>query len=181
MHTLAGYFRRAGAEVTTFRSGFPEEKLAELDPHLVLLSPGPGRPDDFDLRRTIELCLAAQLPMFGVCLGLQGIVEYFGGELELLPKPMHGKPSEVTVRGGRLFEGMPKRFSAGRYHSLHAPQGSLPTALEVTAATDDGIVMGIEHRELPVAAVQFHPESLMSLREEAGLKLVQNVLDQARP
>ena len=181
VHTLAGYFRRAGAEVVTFRSGFPEQKLTELDPQMVLLSPGPGRPQDFGLTRTIELCLSARLPVFGVCLGLQGIVEYFGGELALLPKPMHGKPSEVLVRGGRLFEGMPRRFTAGRYHSLYAVEDALPGVLEVTASTETGIVMGIEHRELPISAVQFHPESLMSLKKEAGLSLVRNVLEQAKP
>ena len=176
VHTLAGYFRETGAEVITYRSGFPLEKLAEEAPHLVLLSPGPGRPDDFDLKATIAAALQANLPMFGVCLGLQGIVEYFGGELDILPKPMHGKASTVRVLGGRLLESHPREFDAGRYHSLIAKRDTLPEALTVTAETPQGVVMSIEHVELPVAAVQFHPESILSLEDKIGHRLVDNVL-----
>ena len=176
VHTLAGYFRETGAEVITYRSGFPLEKLAEEAPHLVLLSPGPGRPDDFDLKATIAAALQANLPMFGVCLGLQGIVEYFGGELDILPKPMHGKASTVRVLGGRLLESHPREFDAGRYHSLIAKRDTLPEALTVTAETPQGVVMSIEHVDLPVAAVQFHPESILSLEDKIGHRLVDNVL-----
>jgi len=176
VHTLAGYFRETGAEVITYRSGFPLEKLAEEAPHLVLLSPGPGRPDDFDLNATIAAALQANLPMFGVCLGLQGIVEYFGGELDILPKPMHGKASTVRVLGGRLLESHPREFDAGRYHSLIAKRDTLPEALTVTAETPQGVVMSIEHVDLPVAAVQFHPESILSLEDKIGHRLVDNVL-----
>jgi anthranilate synthase len=176
VHTLAGYFRETGAQVITYRSGFPLEKLAEEAPHLVLLSPGPGRPDDFDLKATIAAALQANLPMFGVCLGLQGIVEYFGGELDILPKPMHGKASTVRVLGGRLLESHPREFDAGRYHSLIAKRDTLPEALTVTAETPQGVVMSIEHVELPVAAVQFHPESILSLEDKIGHRLVDNVL-----
>ena len=108
VHTLAGYFRRTGAEVITYRSGFPRRRIAEERPDLVLLSPGPGRPQDFGVGETIGAALAAGIPLFGVCLGLQGIVEYYGGRLSVLPTPMHGKPSMVNVRGGRLFEGLPR-------------------------------------------------------------------------
>lgn len=176
VHTLAGYFRETGAQVITYRSGFPLEKLAEEAPHLVLLSPGPGRPDDFDLKATIAAALQANLPIFGVCLGLQGIVEYFGGELDILPKPMHGKASTVRVLGGRLLESHPREFDAGRYHSLIAKRDTLPEALTVTAETPQGVVMSIEHADLPVAAVQFHPESILSLEDKIGHRLVDNVL-----
>ena len=176
VHTLAGYFRETGAEVVTYRSGFPLGKLAEEAPHLVLLSPGPGRPQDFALDATIAAALKAGLPMFGVCLGLQGIVEYFGGELDVLPKPMHGKSSTVRVLGGKLLETHPRTFDAGRYHSLIAKRDTLPGVLTLTAETTDGVVMGIEHAELPVAAVQFHPESILSLENEIGHRLVDNVM-----
>jgi len=176
VHTLAGYFRETGAEVVTYRSGFPLARLAEEAPDLVLLSPGPGRPSDFAVAATVTAAIEAGLPVFGVCLGLQGIVEHFGGTLGVLPKPMHGKPSTVQAAGGALFEGLPQRFHAGRYHSLYALRDTIPEALAVTAESDDGIVMAVEHRTLPVAAVQFHPESILSLEEDLGIRLVRNVM-----
>ena len=116
-------------------------------------------------------------PAFGVCLGLQGMVEYFGGTLGLLDPPVHGKASRIRVRGGRLFEGLPAEFTAGRYHSLYAIRERLPAVLEVTAESDDSVVMAIEHATLPLAAVQFHPESIMTLARDVGLRLLANVMD----
>ena len=111
------------------------------------------------------------------CLGLQGIAEYFGGELGQLATPMHGKPSAIRTLGGCLLDGLPPEFRAGRYHSLFARRSEVPDELEVTAVSlDDDIVMAVEHRELPVAAVQFHPESIMSLDDEVGLSLIRNVV-----
>ena len=176
VHTLAGYFRRTGAEVITYRSGFPRRRIAEERPDLVLLSPGPGRPEDFGVGETIDAALAAGIPLFGVCLGLQGIVEYYGGRLSVLPTPMHGKPSKVNVRGGRIFEGLPERFEGGRYHSLYADRMTFPDALEITAESDEGVVMAVEHPDLPVAAVQFHPESILTLDGDAGMAVVTNVM-----
>ena len=176
VHTLAGYFRRTGADVITYRSGFPRSRIAQERPDLVLLSPGPGRPEDFGVGETIGATLAAGIPLFGVCLGLQGIVEYFGGRLAMLPTPMHGKPSMVNVRGGRIFEGLPLQFEGGRYHSLYADRSAFPDALEITAESDEGIVMAVEHPDLPVAAVQFHPESILTLDDDAGLAVVMNVM-----
>ena len=176
VHTLAGYFRRTGAEVITYRSGFPGSLIAEERPDLVLLSPGPGRPEDFGVGETIGAALDAGIALFGVCLGLQGIVEYYGGRLSVLPTPMHGKPSMVNVHGGRIFEGLPRRFEGGRYHSLHADRGTFPDALAITAESDEGIVMAVEHPDLPVAAVQFHPESILTLDDDAGLAVVRNVM-----
>ena len=176
VHTLAGYFRRTGAEVITYRSGFPRGRIAEERPDLVLLSPGPGRPEDFGVGETIGATLAAAIPLFGVCLGLQGIVEYHGGRLSVLPAPMHGKPSMVNVHGGRIFDGLPRRFEGGRYHSLYADRGTFPDALEITAESDESIVMAVEHPDLPVAAVQFHPESILTLDDDAGLAVVMNVM-----
>jgi anthranilate synthase len=176
VHTLANYLRQTGAEVTTLRSGFPAATFDELRPDLAVLSPGPGAPSDFDLAATIDALVRRGLPTFGVCLGLQGMVEYFGGTLGVLDPPVHGKASRIRVVGGRIFEGLPAEFTAGRYHSLFARRDTLPAVLAVTAQTDDGVVMAIEHRTLPMAAVQFHPESIMTLADDVGLRLLANVL-----
>ena len=176
VHTLAGYFRRTGAEVATYRAGFPRRRIAEERPDLVLLSPGPGRPEDFGVGETIGAALSAGIPLFGVCLGLQGLVEYYGGRLSVLPAPMHGKPSMVNVRGGRIFEGLPERFEGGRYHSLYADRDTFPETLEITAESDEGVVMAVEHPDLPIAAVQFHPESILTLDDDAGFAVVVNVM-----
>jgi anthranilate synthase len=112
------------------------------------------------------------------------VVEHLGGELGVLDYPMHGKASRIQVRGGRLFAGLPAAFTAGRYHSLFARREKLPAVLEVTAESEDGIVMAVEHLRLPLAAVQFHPESIMSLEGDVGLRLLRNVvigLTAARP
>jgi anthranilate synthase len=176
VHTLANYLRQTGAEVVTLRSGFAEEVFDDLKPHLAVLSPGPGAPRDFDVAGTIAALVRRGIPAFGVCLGLQGMVEHFGGTLGLLHPPVHGKASRIRVLGGRLFEGLPAEFSVGRYHSLFAVRHTLPRVLEVTAESEDGVVMAIEHRTLPQAAVQFHPESIMTLGGDVGLQLLANVM-----
>ena len=182
VHTLANYLRQTGATVVTRRAGFPIDEIDPDEFDLVVLSPGPGRPDDFDIGPVVRATLDAGLPLFGVCLGLQGIVEYFGGELGQLSTPMHGKPSAIRALGGQLLDGLPKEFRAGRYHSLFARRSQVPDSLEVTAVSlDDDIVMAVEHRELPVAAVQFHPESIMSLDDGVGLALIRNAIDRLVP
>jgi anthranilate synthase len=183
VHTLGDYFRSTGAKVKTLRVGFPLEELRRQEPDLVVLSPGPGRPADFGLSRVIEAALARDLPVFGVCLGLQAIAEHFGGELALLPAPRHGKRTRVRVLGGRLFEGLPRELEAGRYHSLVARRETLPPELAVTAVAEDGAVMALEHEALPVAAVQFHPESILTQAGGVGLALVERAvaLVPARP
>jgi anthranilate synthase len=176
VHMLADYLRQTGAEVTTFRSGFPDALLDELRPDLLVLSPGPGRPEDFDLAGTLAAALGRDLPTFGVCLGLQGIVQHLGGALGVLDEPVHGKASRVELvnGGGRVLAGLPRQFRVGRYHSLYA--AALPLELAVTARTTDGVVMAIEHRTRPLAAVQFHPESILSHRHGCGLRVISNVV-----
>ncbi|MBM3221857.1 MAG: anthranilate synthase component I [Candidatus Rokubacteria bacterium] len=176
VHTLANYLRQTGAEVVTLRAGFDEGLLDQLAPHLVVLSPGPGTPKDFNLSSTLTAVMRRSIPTFGVCLGLQGIVEHFGGTLGVLDYPMHGKASPIKVVGGRLFAALPATFTAGRYHSLYAIRDTLPRTLATTAESEDGVVMAVEHTELPIAAVQFHPESIMSLGDDIGLRLLQNVM-----
>ncbi len=176
VHTLANYFRQTGADVVTRRAGLSPTELQEMRPNLVVLSPGPGTPRDFDVSGTLTALRARNIPAFGVCLGLQGMVEHFGGELATLDVPMHGKSSLIRVHGGWVFEGVPREFVAGRYHSLYAREDRFPGSLRITARSLDGVIMGIEHESLPYAAVQFHPESILSLQGEVGLRLIRNIV-----
>jgi anthranilate synthase len=176
IHTLSNYVRQTGAEVMTYRAGFPLDLIEKLKPSLILVSPGPGRPADFGVPELVRHAARLGVPVFGVCLGLQGIVEAFGGELGVLGYPVHGKPSLIQHRGVGVFEGLPEEFRVGRYHSLYAIRDMLPAVLEVTAESEDGVIMGVRHRELPIEAVQFHPESILTLEGNCGLKLMENVV-----
>ena len=178
VHTLANYFRQTGAEVVTVRTPLEPAVYDRVKPDLVVLSPGPGSPTDFDCATTIRGARERDLPVFGVCLGLQALAEEAGASLDRLDIPMHGKPSRIKVtRAGRVFARLSNELTVGRYHSLHVKPETLPEDFLVTALTDDGIVMAIEHRDLPIAAVQFHPESIMSLGRAAGMKIVENVVE----
>lgn len=174
VHMLADYFRQVGASVTVVRYVHALDMLKQKRWDLLVLSPGPGRPEDFGIKKTIDAALENKLPVFGVCLGVQAIGEYFGGELGQLTHPAHGRPSRVQVRGGRLMRNLPNEIVIGRYHSLFVERDSMPEVLDVTASTEDGVAMVLEHKTLPVGGVQFHPESLMSLGNEVGLKIVEN-------
>ncbi|MFN4271557.1 MAG: anthranilate synthase [Aliihoeflea sp.] len=177
VHTLANYFRQTGARVATVRAPVPEEVFDEVAPDLVVLSPGPGMPTDFDCKSTITKARRRDLPIFGVCLGLQALAEAYGGELRHLREPVHGKPSRIRVNKQEvIFSGLPKEVTVGRYHSIFADPARLPDEFVVTAETDDGIVMAIEHKSEPVAAVQFHPESIMTLGQDAGMRMIENVV-----
>jgi anthranilate synthase len=180
VHTLGDYFRQHGAEVTTLRSGFPPALLDAYAPDLVVLSPGPGRPGDFACSALLDEVYARGLPAFGVCLGLQAMVEHAGGELSLLPEPAHGKPGLVRTSGGQLLSGLPAEFTAGRYHSLYAPAEEVRGGFRVTAATPDGVVMAIEDERAGRWAVQFHPESILTASGRAGHQVIGNVLDMCR-
>ncbi|CAN7376711.1 anthranilate synthase [Mesorhizobium sp. LjRoot246] len=177
VHTLANYFRQTGANVSTVRSPVPEEVFDRLKPDLVVLSPGPGTPKDFDCAATIKKARARELPIFGVCLGLQALAEAYGGELRQLHIPMHGKPSRIRVsKPGIIFSGLPKEVTVGRYHSIFADPVRLPDDFIVTAETEDGVIMAFEHRKEPIAAVQFHPESIMTLGHNAGMRIIENIV-----
>ncbi|MBS3650845.1 anthranilate synthase [Pseudaminobacter sp. 19-2017] len=177
VHTLANYFRQTGANVSTVRSPVPEELFDTLKPDLVVLSPGPGMPKDFDTAATIRKARKRDLPIFGVCLGLQALAEAYGGELRQLHIPMHGKPSRIHVSTpGVIFSGLPSEVTVGRYHSIFADPARLPEDFVVTAETDDGVIMAFEHRKEPIAAVQFHPESIMTLGQDAGMRMIENVV-----
>mmetsp|Transcript_8589 Transcript_8589/g.15396 ORF Transcript_8589/g.15396 Transcript_8589/m.15396 type:complete len:798 (+) Transcript_8589:78-2471(+) len=190
VHTLANYLRQTGAQVTTVRHSKAEEylKSAKEVPDLAVLSPGPGCPKDFGASAHIQRLLDMKIGIFGVCLGLQSIVEHFGGKLGQLPIPMHGKPSEVVVKPktstGKttVLASLPERFVVARYHSLYGLR-PLPADLEeiaTLAAPNEGtavepIVMGIQHKSLRMAAVQFHPESILT-SPEFGMQMLVNAL-----
>ncbi len=177
VHTLANYFRQTGATVSTVRTPVPGEIFDRLNPDLVVLSPGPGNPKDFDCKATIKKARARNLPIFGVCLGLQALAEAYGGELRHLALPMHGKPSRIRVlEPGIVFSGLAKEVTVGRYHSIFADPSTLPRDFIITAESEDGTIMGIEHAKEPIAAVQFHPESIMTLGGDAGMRMIENVV-----
>ena len=180
VHTLAGYFREQGADVVTLRAGFAASALDEYRPDLVVLSPGPGRPSDFGCDELLGELDARGLPVFGVCLGLQAMVEHSGGELALLAEPAHGKPGRVRVLGGALLAGLPGEFTAGRYHSLYATAGQVKGGFSVTATTPDGVVMAIEDDAAGRWGVQFHPESILTASAGAGHQVIANVLQLCR-
>jgi anthranilate synthase len=181
VHTLAAYFREQGAEVTTLRAGLPPQALNDFRPDLVVLSPGPGRPADFGCDELLAELDTRGLPAFGVCLGLQAMVEHAGGELALLPEPVHGKRGRIRRVGrGGLLAGLPAEFTAARYHSLYAVPEQVKGGFEVTAVTGDGAVMAIEDDAARRWAVQFHPESILTAAGSAGHRVVSNVLRLAR-
>jgi anthranilate synthase len=178
VHTLAGYFREQGAEVLTLRAGLPLTALDEFAPDLVVLSPGPGRPADFACAQLLDQLDLRGLPAFGVCLGLQAMVEHAGGELALLSEPVHGKPGTVlrTRPEAGLLAGLPAEFTAARYHSLHAVPQQVKGGFEVTAVTADQVVMAIEDPAAGRWAVQFHPESILTAAGSVGHQVIANVL-----
>jgi anthranilate synthase len=179
VHTLAAYFREHGAEVRTLRAGLPVAAIDEYAPDLVVLSPGPGRPADFGCAALLSELEARRLAVFGVCLGLQALVEQAGGELSLLAQPAHGKPGQVVqtgAEGSRLLAGLPAEFTAARYHSLYAVPEQVKGGYQVTAVTPDGVVMAIEDDAAGRWAVQFHPESILTASGRAGHQVIGNVL-----
>ena len=176
VHTLADYFRQRGAEVRTYRAGVPLARIVDERPAMVVHSPGPGRPEKFAIPELVRGLAEAGIAQFGVCLGLQGIVEAFGGRLAVLDAPRHGKTWRIHHTGDRLFEGVPDPSDVGAYHSLIAVRDSVPGDLEITSWTEEGLVMAVHHRALPIAAVQFHPESILSFAGDAGHTIIENAI-----
>ena len=162
-YNLVQAFLMAGAQVEVHRNDVisVEQALAIGATHLVI-SPGPGTPRDAGISMRMIEAFAGRLPIFGVCLGHQSLVEVFGGKVVRAGRLMHGKVSPVAHDGKGVFSGMPQDFQAGRYHSLIADPSSIPAVLEVTARTAEGEIMGVRHRSLPIEGVQFHPESVLT-------------------
>jgi anthranilate synthase/aminodeoxychorismate synthase-like glutamine amidotransferase len=172
-YNLAHLFQELGAEVTVIRNDAIDADEAErLAPSQLVVSPGPGRPGDSGASLAIVARLGPRVPTLGVCLGHQTIVEAFGGSVGQAKRLMHGKSSLVEHDGRGIFSGLPNPLEAGRYHSLAAT--SVPECLEVSARTDDGEVMAVRHRELPVVGIQFHPESVLT---PLGPELGRNFLE----
>jgi anthranilate synthase component 2/para-aminobenzoate synthetase component 2 len=173
-YNLVQAFLVLGAEVDVHRNDAitVDEALAQDHTHLVI-SPGPGTPKDAGVSMAMIKAFAGRIPIFGVCLGHQSLVEVFGGKVVRAGRLMHGKVSKVAHDGKKLYVGMSQDFEAGRYHSLIAEPGSIPAALEVTSRTDIGEIMGVRHRSLAIEGVQFHPESVLTSN---GKKLIENFL-----
>jgi len=172
-YNLFHYLGELGAEVEVRRNDtLAVEDAMAMHPQGLVLSPGPCDPDRAGICLDLVTAAAGKLPILGVCLGHQAVGQAFGGKIGRVP-PMHGKLSDIRNDGKGIFEGLPDSFSATRYHSLVVEQDSVPDCLEITAQTDDGAVMGLQHRELPIHGVQFHPESIAS---EHGHALLGNFL-----
>jgi anthranilate synthase/aminodeoxychorismate synthase-like glutamine amidotransferase len=162
-YNLVQAFLVEGAQVMVHRNDvLPVEDALRLGATHLVISPGPGTPRDAGASMRMIEAFTGRIPIFGVCLGHQSLVEVFGGRVVRAARLMHGKVSLVTHDGRGLFSGMPERFPAGRYHSLIAEPESIPAVLEVTARTAEGEIMGVRHRSLPIEGVQFHPESVLT-------------------
>ncbi len=176
VHTLADYIRQTGATAVTYRHGTSMETLLSHQPHLIVHSPGPGMPEQFDVPGMVKRCAEAKIPQFGVCLGLQGTFEAFGGTLGYLQNPHHGKVWTIKHTGHALFEDVPNPCTVGAYHSIHGLAKTLPKELEIIATNDNGVVMALCHKILPIWAVQFHPESVLSMQGYVGNRMIENVM-----
>ena len=172
---LVQYLGELGAEPLVHRSdALTLEQIRDLEPDGVLISPGPGRPEDAGLSNEVITGFAGEVPVFGVCLGHQCIGQVFGGDVVRAPEIMHGKTSLIRHHDIGVFAGLPQPLEATRYHSLVVERTTLPDVLEITAETDDGLIMGLRHREFDIEGVQFHPESILTT---AGHQLVANFLE----
>jgi anthranilate synthase/aminodeoxychorismate synthase-like glutamine amidotransferase len=167
-YNLAQYIGELGADPVVYRNDVLSPKeAADLEPDRIVISPGPGRPEDAGFSIEYVRSLGPTIPMLGVCLGLQAAVAAFGGSVGLAPEPRHGKTSSITHDGKGIFDGIPNPFDATRYHSLAATD--IPDVFEQTAHSEDGVLQGVRHKTYPIEAVQFHPESIMTLHGKAIL------------
>ena len=174
VYNLVQYLGELGAEPIVHRhDAITTDEAAALEPDAVLISPGPGRPEDAGMSTSIIRWAAGRIPVLGVCLGHQCIGAAWGGNVIRAPEVMHGKTSRIHHEGAGVFAGLPSPFEATRYHSLLVERSSLPEEFEVTASTEDGLVMGLRHRDLDVEGVQFHPESILTA---SGHDLLANFL-----
>ena len=175
---LAQYLGELGQDLKVFRNdAITIDEIAGLKPERIVISPGPGRPENSGIIVETIQKLAGKIPILGVCLGHQAIGAAFGGEVVRAPSIMHGKTSRIYHDGETIFRGVENPFTATRYHSLVVSPASLPGCLEVSARTEDGVIMGLRHRVYPVEGVQFHPESILTT---VGKNLLANFLSAAR-
>ena len=173
-YNLVQYLGQLGADVSVYRyDAVSVEKIEELKPPHVVISPGPCTPNEAGITLELIRRLAGRVPLLGVCLGHQAIGQAFGGKVVRAARVMHGKTSRIGHDGKGIFEKIPNRFLATRYHSLVVERASLPACLDVTADAEDGAIMGLRHRSLPVEGVQFHPEALLT---EHGHEMLENFI-----
>ncbi len=174
-YNLVQYLGELGAELVVYRNDqISLEEIADIAPEKIVISPGPCTPNEAGISVALVKHFAGKIPILGVCLGHQSIGQAFGGKIVGAPTIMHGKVSEIHHSGESVFQGLPEPFIATRYHSLVVERESLPVCLEITAETDDGVIMGLRHRDMAVDGVQFHPESFLT---DEGKNLLQNFLD----
>lgn len=175
-YNLVQYLGELGATIEVRRNDEVtiDEIESKLHPDRIVISPGPGTPDDAGVSLEVIKQFAGRLPILGVCLGHQAIGQAFGGRVVRAPVLMHGKASEIRHDGKTIFQGLEDHFNAGRYHSLIVERESLPSSLEVSASTSDDVIMGLRHREMKVEGIQFHPESILT---SCGKKLLENFLN----
>lgn len=175
VYNLAQYLGELGWEPRVYRNdSISVEEIAELEPSHIVISPGPGTPDDAGVSNQTIRDLGGRIPILGVCLGHQCIGQVYGGKIVRAALPMHGKSSQVFHDGKTVYRGLANPFTAARYHSLLIQPQSVPAGLEVSARTESGEIMGVRHREYVVEGVQFHPESIMT---DTGHELLRNFLD----
>jgi anthranilate synthase component 2 len=173
-YNLAQYLGELGCQVEVHRNDrISVEQVAQRKPERIVISPGPCTPQEAGISVELVQKLAGKIPILGVCLGHQAIGAAFGGKIIRAPKLFHGKTSQIRHDGSGVFRGLPNPFTATRYHSLIVDRKSLPAELQVTAETDDDIIMGLQHRHYPLMGVQFHPESVLT---ESGKQLLKNFL-----
>lgn len=174
-YNLVQYLGELGADQVVYRNDqISLEEIADIAPEKIVISPGPCTPNEAGISVALVQHFAGKIPILGVCLGHQSIGQAFGGKIVGAPTIMHGKVSEIHHTGKSIFQGLPEPFIATRYHSLIVERESLPICLEITAETDDGVIMGLCHRDMAVDGVQFHPESILT---DEGKNLLQNFLD----
>jgi len=172
---LVDFFETAGGNLTILRNDVSLDQIEPEKFDLLVISPGPSVPKNAgNLMEIIEKCVG-KIPIFGVCLGHEALAEHFGGSLKFIP-PVHGKSSSILHDGKTIFEGLPDGFPGGRYHSLAVDV--MPEDFEVSAKTEDGVIMAMRHRNLPIESVQFHPESVLTMKGESGMELVRGVMKQ---
>jgi anthranilate synthase component 2 len=174
-YNLYQYCCELGAAVQVARNDQIDlAAIAELAPERIIISPGPSTPDDAGISLDVIRAFGPTIPILGVCLGHQAIGQAYGGRVIRAPQPVHGKTAQIHHSGVGVFAGLPDPFTATRYHSLIVERATLPASLEITAWTDDGLIMGLRHREYPVEGVQFHPESILT---NDGKQLLQHFLE----
>ena len=174
-YNLVQYIGTLNPDLEVYRNDkITIDEIKTMNPQRIVISPGPGRPEDAGLSIDVVKKFGESIPIFGICLGHQAITVAFGGKVDRANEIVHGKTSRIIHSGSKIFSGIPEKFEATRYHSLIANEDSFPEDLNVTAKTDNGLIMALEHKEYPIYGVQFHPESIVT---EHGMDMVKNFLE----